>query len=192
MRYRFGDCVFDDARGELRRLDDVIPLEPQVLAVLHYLLVHRQRVISRDELLEQCWPETYVSDAALTSCLRRVRQAIGQTQGGPTLIETLHRRGYRFVAEVIAVDESASMPLPAPPVLSESPPLQRESPPAPVAPVTPRDSDAPSAPTPSSSAPAAPIEVTVLAERRHLTVLSCTLPVPTPGPCLSTRKRTMS
>jgi DNA-binding winged helix-turn-helix (wHTH) protein/class 3 adenylate cyclase len=175
MRYRFGDCVFDDARGALRRLDDVIALEPQVLVVLHYLLVHRQRVVSRDELLEQCWPQTYVSDAALTSCLRRVRQAIGQRQGGPTLIETLHRRGYRFVAEVIVVDEAVAVPPPAEPVLPESAPLPLEFPPAPVAPAAPQASAVPSAPTPSTAPPVAPIEVTVLAERRHLTVLSCTL-----------------
>jgi DNA-binding winged helix-turn-helix (wHTH) protein len=175
MRYRFGDCVFDDARGELRRLDDVIPLDPQVLVVLCYLLMHRQRVVSRDELLEQCWPETYVSDAALTSCLRRVRQAIGQTQGRVTLIATLHRRGYRFVAEVSEIDEHAAVPPQGEAISPEAPSPRIESVPTPVAPVVPDNSDVPSAPTPGATPPAVLSELTVLAERRHLTVLSCTL-----------------
>jgi DNA-binding winged helix-turn-helix (wHTH) protein len=61
---------------------------------------NRERVVSREELFAQCWPETHVSDAALTSRLRRVREVLGQTPGGRILIPTLHRRGYRLVAAV--------------------------------------------------------------------------------------------
>ncbi|WP_089935493.1 AAA family ATPase [Candidatus Entotheonella palauensis] len=100
MIYQFGDCALDTARETLRRTGEVINMAPQALKVLRYLIDHRARVVSRDELLEQCWPESYVSDASLTSYLRRVRQAIGQQRPGPALIETVHRRGYRFVAEV--------------------------------------------------------------------------------------------
>ena len=100
MIYQFGDCIWDTVRGEMWRAGEAVDVTPQALAVLRYLLEHRDRVVSRRELLAQCWPDTQVSQDALTSCLRRVRQAIGQTQGGPTLIATRHRRGYQFVAEV--------------------------------------------------------------------------------------------
>ena len=100
MIYQFGDCTWDTVRGEVWRAGEAVDVTPQALAVLRYLLEHRDRVVPRHELLAQCWPDSQVSQEALTSCLRRVRQAIGQTQGGPTLIATRHRRGYQFVAEV--------------------------------------------------------------------------------------------
>jgi DNA-binding winged helix-turn-helix (wHTH) protein len=108
MIYHFGDCTLDTARDEIRRSGELIHTPPQARMVLRYLLEHRDRVVSREELLAQCWPRSYVSDATLTSCLRRVRQAIGQTPSGPTLIATLHRRGYRFVAAVTELAETAS------------------------------------------------------------------------------------
>jgi DNA-binding winged helix-turn-helix (wHTH) protein len=109
MIYQFGDCTLDTVRDEVRRSGEVINTTPQALVVLRYLLEHRDRVVSRDELFEQCWPENYVSDATLTSCLRCVRQAIGQTRTGPKLIETLHRRGYRFVTAVTELAEDAPL-----------------------------------------------------------------------------------
>lgn len=81
MQYHFGACVLDDERAALRREGEVIAIAPQALRVLRYLLRHRGRVVSRDELLEQCWPETYVSDASLSNCMSRVREAIGQRRG---------------------------------------------------------------------------------------------------------------
>lgn len=110
MLYQFGDCIFDTTRDELCRSGEVIHTTPQALVVLRILLEYRDRVVSREELFEQCWPGSYVSEATLTSCLRRVPQAIGQTRTGSTLIKTLHRRGYRFVAEVIELAEDAQAP----------------------------------------------------------------------------------
>ena len=108
MIYHFDECAYDASRGELRRAGELVNAEPQALRVLLYLLEHRDRLVSRDELLEQCWPDAYVSDNALTSCLRRVRRAIGQTNSGQHLIQTLHRRGYRFVGEVSEIAEPAA------------------------------------------------------------------------------------
>ncbi|ETW99351.1 MAG: hypothetical protein ETSY1_15300 [Candidatus Entotheonella factor] len=125
MIYRFGDCTFDTARQTLRLTDEIVSVEPQALKVLHYLIENRDHVVSRDELLEQCWPESYISDAALSSCLRRVRQAIGQQRSGQTLIETVHRRGYRFVAEVAEVVETAA-PAASPAPSNEPPALAPE------------------------------------------------------------------
>jgi len=84
-------------------------VERQVREVLLYFLQHRHRVLSRDELLEACWRETYVSDAALSSCLSRLRLALGQRRGGPMFVQTVYGAGYRFVADVIEDDLDASV-----------------------------------------------------------------------------------
>jgi DNA-binding winged helix-turn-helix (wHTH) protein len=73
MIYHFGDCVLDAERYELRRAGDVIAIEPKVFQVLVYLIQHRDRVVTRDELLEYCWSGTFVSESALTQCLVRAR-----------------------------------------------------------------------------------------------------------------------
>jgi len=82
MIYRFGDCVLDKERYELRRADAVVIIEPKVFQVLVYLIQHRDCVVTRDELLEHCWPGTFVSESALTQCLARVRKAVGDHRGG--------------------------------------------------------------------------------------------------------------
>lgn len=87
MIYHFGDYAFDCERNELQHDGELVNAEPKVLEVLQYLLEHRERVVSREELFERCWPEIYVSDTALTSCLKRLRQAIGQKRSSPPLIQ---------------------------------------------------------------------------------------------------------
>jgi adenylate cyclase len=62
MRYVFGDYSLDTQRYELRRAGDLIPLGPQVFNVLAYLVAHRDRVISRDELFADLWPDQFVTD----------------------------------------------------------------------------------------------------------------------------------
>jgi predicted ATPase/DNA-binding winged helix-turn-helix (wHTH) protein/class 3 adenylate cyclase len=156
MIYRFGTCTYDTERHELFRDSHKVPVERQVREVLVYFLQHRHRVLSRDELLEQCWAETYISDAAVNSCLSRLRQAIGQRRGGPLFIQTVHGAGYRFVAEVLEAEA-----LPVPPIDLPQPPIPAAEP-VPVAldPVALDPVALPSAPE---------------AERRQLTVLSCAL-----------------
>src|SRR2546430_2842293 len=111
MVYRFHDYTLDPASREVRHGTHRIALEPKVLQVLLYLLEHRDRMVSKAELLEQCWPETFVSESALTRCLARLRKAVQTTPTAP-VIETLHRQGYRFVAEV-----SVLTPMPSPPTI---------------------------------------------------------------------------
>jgi DNA-binding winged helix-turn-helix (wHTH) protein len=69
MIYCFHDYTLDEARRKLRHRQQLVAIEPKVYQVLLYLLLHRDRVVSKAELLEQCWPETFVSEAALTRCL---------------------------------------------------------------------------------------------------------------------------
>src|SRR5918912_2366360 len=100
MLYVFGDYALDTQLYELRHTGQPCKLEPRVFNVLAYLLQHRDRVVTKDELLEQLWPGRFVSEAALTSRLMAARRAIGDRGREQRLIQTLHGRGYRFIAPV--------------------------------------------------------------------------------------------
>ena len=120
MVYRFHDYTLDPAGWELQHGAHRIALEPKVFQVLLFLLEHRDRVVPKAELLEQCWSETFVSESALNQCLVRLRKAVQATPTAPPVIETLHRQGYRFVADVTVL---AQMLPPAPPATRHSAPL---------------------------------------------------------------------
>ena len=79
MLYTFGDCELDTDLYILRRADQAAHLSPKVFQVLMYLLEHRDRVIDKDELCEQVWPEQFIADATLESTLRAVRQVVGDS-----------------------------------------------------------------------------------------------------------------
>jgi DNA-binding winged helix-turn-helix (wHTH) protein/class 3 adenylate cyclase len=105
MRYLFGDYTLDTNRWELRRMGLLIKLRPKVFDVLIYLIAHCDRVISRQEFLDHLWPQQFVGETTLSSCIRETRQAIGDTGQAQRLIQTLHGRGYRFMGVVGAVSE---------------------------------------------------------------------------------------
>jgi len=96
----FEGFEFDSDLFELRREGEVIPIEPQVHDVLAYLLAHRDRVVTKEELLDHIWGDRFVSESALTSRIKAVRRAIGDDGTTQRLIRTVHGRGYRFVASV--------------------------------------------------------------------------------------------
>src|SRR5262247_4177284 len=100
MRYIFGDYVFDTQRHDLHRAGEPIKLRRKVFQVLAYLLVHRDRVVSKQELLERLWPDQFVGDATLTSCIKTMRQALGERGRTARFLRTLHGQGYRFVGAV--------------------------------------------------------------------------------------------
>lgn len=100
MRYRFGSFELD---GDTRRLDGPdgeIHLEPQVFDVLAHLALHRTRVVSKEELLDEVWGDRFVSPSALTSRIKAARRAVGDTGRAQAVIRTVHGTGYQFVAEV--------------------------------------------------------------------------------------------
>ena len=111
MIYRFGDCELDTERRELSCADHQVAVEPKVLDVLLYLLQHRDRVVAKEELLEQCWPGTFVSEAALTRCLAKVRKTVQPEQAGPPVIKTVYGRGYCFVWPVTTLPGAHPLPL---------------------------------------------------------------------------------
>ena len=98
MRYLFEDCELDTGLFELRRAGESVRIEPQVFDVLVHLVHHRDRVVSKEELLDEVWGDRYVSESALTSRIKAARQALGDDGQLQRCIRTVHGRGYRFVA----------------------------------------------------------------------------------------------
>src|SRR5678816_3866179 len=82
-------------RGEQR-----LQLMPKPFAVLRHLVDHAGQLITKEELLTRVWRDAIVSDAALTTCIRDLRRALGDSSDTPRYIETVHRRGFRFIGSV--------------------------------------------------------------------------------------------
>ena len=97
LMIRFGPYQLDPAQG-LRRGKREIRLTPRSLAVLAVLAGQPGRVVSKDELFTTVWRDTAVTDAALATCIQEIRRALGDRSRDARFIETVHRRGYRFVA----------------------------------------------------------------------------------------------
>ncbi len=98
-----GGLVLDTALFELRRDGQVVSMEPQAFDVLTYLVAHRDRVVSKQELMDAVWGNRFVTEAAVTSRIKQARRVLGDDGRGQRMIRTVHGRGYRFVADV-AVD----------------------------------------------------------------------------------------
>ena len=105
MIYVFGACALHPQRYTLTRAGQTRSLRPKVFEVLRYLLEHCERVVTKDELCAQVWPNQFISEATLESTVRAVRQAIGDSGQGQRLIQTVYSRGYRFVGEVAVQEE---------------------------------------------------------------------------------------
>src|ERR1700676_1647920 len=100
LHYLFEEYAFDTDRRELHRGADVVPVAPQVFDLLDYLIRNRERVVSKDDLINAIWNGRSVSDAALTTRLNVARSAIGDSGDEQRLIKTLPRKGFRFVGVV--------------------------------------------------------------------------------------------
>jgi adenylate cyclase len=107
LRYLFEDYAFDTDRRELHRGADVVSVAPQVFDLLDYLIRNRERVVSKDDLINAVWNGRSVSDAALTTRLNVARSAIGDSGEEQRLIRTLPRKGFRFVGRVRETQEDA-------------------------------------------------------------------------------------
>lgn len=107
MRIVFSGYEIDLRRQELRRAGQLVPVEPQVFDLLVHLVRNRDRVVSKDELLDTIWNGRIVSLAALSSRINAARKAIGDDGERQALIKTIHRRGFRFIG---AIQQEASEP----------------------------------------------------------------------------------
>jgi cholera toxin transcriptional activator len=101
-RYRFGIFELDAATGELRRQGIRVKLNAQPLQVLTLLLERPGELLTREEISRELWPDgTFVDyEHGVNSAVNRIREALGDTASNPRFVETLARRGYRFVAPV--------------------------------------------------------------------------------------------
>ncbi len=98
--YQFDDVVIDRDAFQLRKADELRPLTPRAFDVLIYLIEQRGRVVEKQELFERVWKETFVTDNALMRAVKEIRRELGDNAGEPRYIETVHKRGYRFIAEL--------------------------------------------------------------------------------------------
>jgi TolB-like protein len=122
LPYIFEDFVLNTDRRELRRRTALVAVEPQVFDLLVHLIRHRDRVVSKDELLASIWHGRIVSESALFNRINAARSAIGDTGEEQRLIKTLPRKGLRFVGDVREDDVVAEVgaytrPLPSPSLL---------------------------------------------------------------------------
>jgi DNA-binding winged helix-turn-helix (wHTH) protein/predicted ATPase len=126
--YSFGPFRLNLGNARLLRGSHVVPLKPKAFDVLAYLIHNAGRLVTQEELLEKIWPDTIVGDSSLKSCIRQIRMALGDDVRSPQFIETVHRRGYSFVAKVASENvqrepEFAPNPLDTSPFSVERPPL---------------------------------------------------------------------
>jgi DNA-binding winged helix-turn-helix (wHTH) protein len=115
MIFAFDAYELDTARLEIRRDGEALPIEPQVFDVLAYLVTNRDRLVSKEELLDNVWGDRFVSESALTSRIKTARRLIGDDGSRQSLIRTVHGRGYRFVATVEAPGAAEDSVVNAPP-----------------------------------------------------------------------------
>jgi pimeloyl-ACP methyl ester carboxylesterase len=96
----FGDFRLDPANATLKRGATALALTPKAFGVLELLVARAGQLVTKDDFLDRLWPGVFVGDAVLKVCVREIRQVLGDDHQQPTFIETVHKRGYRFVAAV--------------------------------------------------------------------------------------------
>jgi DNA-binding winged helix-turn-helix (wHTH) protein len=97
---RFGPYRLDLGTMQLWRGTLEVKLTPKALAVLRVLVTRPGQVMMKDDFFRSVWTDAVVSDDALTACIQELRQALREDARKPRYIETVHRRGYRFIGKV--------------------------------------------------------------------------------------------
>src|SRR5262249_54310966 len=106
MRYVFADCELNTQLCTVRRGTTQHPLRPKPFQVLLYLLEHRDRVVPKQELAEQLWPDQYISDTVIENSILAARRALGDRGRARRIIQTRHGHGYRFVVPVTTAGDT--------------------------------------------------------------------------------------
>jgi len=120
----FGDFLLDFGNECVWRDQEQLKLTAKAFAVLCYLATHPARIVSKTELFTALWPGVVVSDWALSTCIREIRRVLHDTVKPPQIIETVYRRGYRFLPAVttqpvVSGQSSVVSPPPLPPLRSQ-------------------------------------------------------------------------
>src|SRR5689334_1987734 len=108
MRISFGPFQFDRQSRLLWREGTEVALPPRVLGVLELLLDRAGQVVARQDLLDAVWKDAFVTDTSLAEAVSFLRQALGDDPQSPRYIQTVHRRGYRFVAPILGSDPGSA------------------------------------------------------------------------------------
>jgi Tol biopolymer transport system component/DNA-binding winged helix-turn-helix (wHTH) protein len=120
--YRFGDVVVDVGRMAVSRGGTPLDIEPKAFDVLRFLLEHRERLVTKDELLDAVWHDTFVTPNVLTRIVAQLRKALGDDAQEARYIETVPKRGYRFIVPVTVAGPPVAAAIAAPaPVLTDTP-----------------------------------------------------------------------
>ncbi len=107
VRLTFGPFRLDADSGDLYGPSGRVPLTPKALAVLQYLARRPGKLVSKSELIDAHWPDVFVADSVIKLCIREIRRAVEDNVRAPRVIETVHRRGYRFIPPVSAMATTA-------------------------------------------------------------------------------------
>jgi DNA-binding winged helix-turn-helix (wHTH) protein/TolB-like protein/Tfp pilus assembly protein PilF len=108
--YEFGRFRLKTAERVLLREGELVPLTPKVFDILVTLVEHGGQVVAKDDLMKRVWPNTFVEEGNLTQNISLLRKALGESSGGVQFIETVPRRGYRFVADTSQSWDDKSVP----------------------------------------------------------------------------------
>jgi adenylate cyclase len=108
--YRFGPFTLDTASYRLLKNGEPVALSPKIIDLLLYLVARQSALVPKEELFSALWPDVAVTDNALTQAVSELRQALGDDSSSPTFIQTVARRGYRFIANVETLAPSMDYP----------------------------------------------------------------------------------
>ena len=108
MSVRFGDCVFDPGTRQVLRAGRQVRISPKALHLLEVLIGRRPNAVSKEELQEILWPDTYVSDANLPNLVADLRSELGDSPRSSRVIRTVQRFGYAFVATPLSANRAGS------------------------------------------------------------------------------------
>jgi DNA-binding winged helix-turn-helix (wHTH) protein len=107
-RYRFGDFELDARAYTLKQAGVPVVLQPKVFDVVRHLIEHRDRLVTKDELLDTLWPGEHVNESAVVWSISHARRALGQDRAQKQPIETVHGRGYRFTSPIEAITNTVA------------------------------------------------------------------------------------
>ncbi|HEY3056245.1 MAG TPA: winged helix-turn-helix domain-containing protein [Thermoanaerobaculia bacterium] len=108
--FSFGPFTLDVEGAELRKGNDKVPVRPKCFDLLVYLIENAGRVISKEELLDKIWSDVVINDATLNRTVTELRAALGDDADDPKYIETVSRKGYKFIGEVSGAPREAADP----------------------------------------------------------------------------------
>jgi Tol biopolymer transport system component/DNA-binding winged helix-turn-helix (wHTH) protein len=109
-KYKVGDFVIDVAGHRVFEGEITKNIEPRVLSALHYFLEHAGEVVTRENLITEVWSDIIVTDHAVTQCIGNIRKIFHDRATEPKFIETIPKRGYRFIAQVSVIEDAQDSP----------------------------------------------------------------------------------